>query len=121
MASSHTTTNFRKQIAICILIAYSCLFFVPNPALHSCLHNYDGSNSVIAKIFNAPECLFSLPPRIGITSHSLCKFTKVIFFKEATIVYALSILFFCLMAPIEYVSFYLTRIVFSYSLAPPTA
>lgn len=121
MVNDYLRRNALKELAICVSIVYCCLFFLPNAILYPQLINRDRGNSVVSKIFNAPEDLFSAPPRIGISGHSLCKFAKLTLFKEASIVSVLSDLFFYRITPSECLTLNLAKIIPCYSLAPPIA
>ena len=121
MVNNYLRKSALKELAIFVSFIYCCLFFLPNPILYPQIANCDRNNSVVSKIFNAPEDLFSAPPRIGISGHSLCKFAKLILFREAAIVYALSDLFFYRITPDGRVTLNLAKIIPFHSLAPPIA
>ena len=109
-----------KLLTICVLFIYCSLFFLPNSFLHT-LYNRNVNNAKLSEAFDFSTYLCLLPARIDISNYSLCKFSKLTLFKEAGIIYTLSIVLFCLVTSVECITLYLARLSSCYSLAPPTA
>ena len=95
MSGSYLRIDARalKLLAICVLFIYCSMFFLPDSFLHKLYHR-NVNNSELSEVFDFLTHLFLSPARINISSYSLCKFSKLTLFKEAGIVYTLSILLF---------------------------